>query len=190
MAATSKKAHLDAPEFIAALWALGPTDRLRLQKKAKYRALGSGMEGDDLLQEVILRTLEEDGRKCPTNVPLPLYLDNAMRSIADGERAKYKRELPDGVGQAHDGPLATALDPASSPADASLARIVLSELLESLQQIFEGDPQALAVIIGDLEEWSADDIKDMEGMDDKQYTAARKRVRRAIERNFGKRENP
>jgi DNA-directed RNA polymerase specialized sigma24 family protein len=187
---TPKKTVLDGPEFIAALRALSPTDRLRLRKKAKYRALGSGMEGDDLLHEAVLRTLEEDGRKCPTDVALPIYLDNAMRSIADGERAKYKRELPDGVGQGQDGPLATALDPAPSPADAALARIVLAEVLDSLQQSFGDDPQALAVIIGDIEEWSADDVKDMEGMDDKQYAAARKRVRRAIERKFGTRENP
>jgi hypothetical protein len=178
---SSKKAVLDGPEFIAALRALSAADLFRLQKKAKYRALGSGMGGDDLLHEAIVRTLDEDGRKCPSDVALPVYLDNAMRSIADGERAKYGRELADGVGQPQDGALATALDPSPSPADAALARITLADVLASLQQSFQSDPQALAVVIGWIEEWSADEIKQVEGMDDNQYAAARKRVRRAIE---------
>jgi hypothetical protein len=121
---------------------------------------------------------------------LPVYLTNAMRSIANGEREKYVREFPAGVGQAQDGPLATALDGAPLPSDAALDRIVLAEVLESLQQSFQCDPQALAVIIGYIEEWSADEIKEMESMDNKQYAAARKRVRRAIELRLGTRENP
>jgi DNA-directed RNA polymerase specialized sigma24 family protein len=190
LAVSPKKAHLDRAEFVAALRALERADLLRLDKKAKHRALGSGMEGDDLLHEAIVRTLEEDGRNCPSHVALPVYLDNAMRSIADGERAKYRRELPDGVGQPQDGALATALDPAPLPADLALARIDLLKVLDSLQQTFENDPQALAVIIGNLEEWSATEIKDMEGMNEKQYAAARKRVRRAIERKSDTREHP
>jgi DNA-directed RNA polymerase specialized sigma24 family protein len=161
---------------------------LLLRKKAKYRALGSGMESEDLFQEAILRTLEEDGRKCPLDVPVPIYLDNAMRSIADGERAKYVRERPAGIGQPQDGPIAAALDPAPLPSDAALARIDLAGVLDSVQQIFEKDSQAQAVIIGDMEGWSADEVKDLEGMDDNQYAAARKRVRRGLARKFGKRD--
>jgi DNA-directed RNA polymerase specialized sigma24 family protein len=183
----AQRALLDGPGFIAALRALDPSDLLLLRKKAEYRALGSGMEGEDLFQEAILRTLEEE-RNCPTDVPLPVYLDNAMRSIADGERTKYVRERPSGIGQPQDGPVAAALDPAPSPSDAALARIDLAEVLESVQQIFENDPQAQAVVIGDMEGWSADEIKDLGGMDDKQYAAARKRVRRGLTGKFGKRE--
>ncbi len=35
--------------------------------------------------------------------------------------------------------------------------------------------------MGDMEGWSADEIKDLGGMDDQQYAAARKRVRRGLE---------
>lgn len=146
------------------------------------------MEGDDLFHEAILRTLEEDGRKCPSDVPVAVYLDNAMRSIADGERAKYVRERPSGLGQPQDGPIGEALDPAPSPSDAVLARIDLAEVLESIQQIFENDSQAQAVVIGDMEGWSAEEVKDLGGMDDKQYAAARKRVRRGLTGRFGKPE--
>src|SRR6266851_4885921 len=100
----SERSVLTRDEFIAALRALSPAGLLRLEKKARFRALGSGMEANDLLQEAILRTLEEDGRKCPSDVPIPIYLDNAMRSIADGERKKYVRERPAGAGQSDEGP--------------------------------------------------------------------------------------
>jgi hypothetical protein len=90
----SERSVLTRDEFIAALRALS---LVRLKEKANFRALGSGMEGDDLFQEAILRTLEEDGRKCPSDVPVHVYLDNAMRSIADGERKKYVRERPAGA---------------------------------------------------------------------------------------------
>ena len=185
--AVTQRAFLDGPGFIAALRAMEPSDLLLLRKKAKFRALGSGMEGEDIFQEAILRTLEED-RNCPADVPVCVYLDNAMRSIADGERAKYVRERPAGIGQLQDGPIAAALDPGPSTSDAALARIDLAEVLDSMQQIFEDDPQAQAVIIGDMEGWSADDVKDLEGMDGNQYAAARKRVRRGLARKFGKRE--
>ena len=184
----AQRAFLDGKEFAAAIKALKPSELLRLREKAIYRAWGSGMEGDDLFQEAIVRTLEEEGRKCPCDVPVPVYLDNAMRSIADGERAKYAREAPAGVGQCDEGPLAAASDPAPLPSEAALARIELAEVIDSIQQIFKKDLQAQAVIMGDVEGWSADEVKDLGGMDDNQYLAARKRVRRGLARKFGQRE--
>ncbi len=187
----SERSALTRDEFIAALRALSPAGLVRLKEKAKFRALGSGMEGDDLFQEAILRTLEEDGRKCPSDVPVHVYLDNAMRSIADGERKKYVRERPAGSGQSVEGPdeelLVDPPDPAPSPADTALARIELDEVLDALEQMFAGDPEAEAVIMGDLEGWSANEVKDLGKMDDKQYAAARKRVRRGLARKFGNR---
>lgn len=187
----SDRPVLTRDEFIAALRALPPADLARLEEKAKFRALGSGLDGDDLLQEAIMRTLEENGRKCPSDVSVPIYLDNAMRSIADGERKKYVRERPAGVAQSDDGqnqdPPVDPPDPAPSPSDTVVARIELGEVLDELQQMFEDDPEAQAVIMGDLEGWSAEEVKDLGNMDDKHYAAARKRVRRALARKFGNR---
>jgi DNA-directed RNA polymerase specialized sigma24 family protein len=187
----SERPVLNHDEFLAALRALSPADLTRLKVKAGFRALGSGMEGDDLSQEAIRRTLEDDRRKCPSDVPVPIYLDNAMRSIADGERRKYVRERPGGPGQHDEEEAEKALvdppDPAPLPSDIALARIELGKVVDGLEQMFADDPEAQAVIMGDFEGWSADEVKDLGKMDNKKYAAARRRVRRGLARDFGNR---
>lgn len=185
MTGVSQRAHLDATAFIAALNALTPAELLRLSKKSALHAPGTGTGGDDLLQEAIRRTLEPDGRKCPADVPVTVYLDNAMRSIADGERVKYAREAP-AAGEKSDRSAAGATTDYSHSAEATV--VVQDELertVEGLEAMFADDPQALAVLIGDMEGWSAQEIKKAESIDDTQYATARRRVRRAIERKFG-----
>lgn len=188
MTGVPRSAHLDNAAFIAALSALAPADLLRLRKKSGFRAMGTGMEGDDLLNEAVQRTLEDNGRSCPADVPVAVYLDNAMRSIADGEREKYARQRPGGDGHDENSPVGKLADGNPSPADAALDRIELQRVVDRIQEIFADDPQAQAVVIGDMEGWSPDEIREMEPMDDKQYATARKRVRRALEREFGGRD--
>ena len=188
MTGAPRSAHLDNAGFIAALSALALTDLLRLRKKSAYRAMGTGMEGDDLLHEAVQRTLEDDGRNCPADVPVAVYLDNAMRSIAEAEREKYARQTPAGDGHDEDSLVGKLADGNPSPADAALDRIELQRVVDRIQEIFADDPQAQAVVIGDMEGWSPEEIRQMEPMDDKQYAAARKRVRRALEREFGGRD--
>ena len=57
----------------------------------------------------------------------------------------------------------------------------------SVQEIFKEDLQAQAVVMGDMEGWSADEVKDLVGINDQQYAAARKRVRRGLAKKFGER---
>ena len=188
MAGVTRDAHLDNAAFVAALVALEPADLIRLRKKSTYRAVGTGMQGDDLLNEAILRTLEEHGRNCPANVPVAVYLDNAMRSIANGEREKYARRMPVGDGHDEKSAVGKLPDGNPSPADTALDRIELERVVDRIQEIFADDPQAQAIVIGDMEGWSSEEIKEMEPMDNRQYASARRRVRRALDREFGERD--
>ncbi len=188
MTGVPDSAYLDNTAFIAALQDLEPAALLRLRNKSAYRAAGTGMAGDDLLHEAIRRTLEEDGRNCPADVTVPVWLDNAMRSIASSDREKFARERPAGDGHDEASPVGRHAADNPSPADTALDRITLERVIERIQDIFADDPQALAVVIGDMEGWSASEIREMEPMDEKEYAAARKRVRRAIERDFGGKE--
>lgn len=188
MANVMRNAHLDNESFIAELKALKCSDLIRLRKKSAYRALGTGMEGNDLLNEAICRTLEKDGRNCPANVPIGVYLDNAMRSIADSEREKYIRQVPVGDWDEENSEVNKSMDNNLSSDDAVLDSIELEQIVDRIQDIFADDPQAQAIVIGVMEGWSPKEIKEMEPMDDKQYASARRRVRRALDREFGRRD--
>lgn len=179
---------MDNAEFIAALNALTPAELLRLGKKAAYRAMGTGMEGDDLLHEAVVRTLDEDGRTCPAGVPVSIYLDNAMRSIAGGERKKYAQRTPVGDGHDEGSPVGKLPDKSPSPAVAALDRVEFEQVITRINHLFEDDSQAQAIVIGDMEGWSPEEIKELEPMDDKQYATARRRVRRTLDREFRGRE--
>lgn len=185
MAVPAERRYLDTAEFRAALDALSSTELIRLKKKAMYHAMGTGMEGDDLLHEAIVRTLSGDERHCPADVAVKVYLDGAMRSIADGAREKFEREAPAGSGHDEEDVVGRAADGRMSPADVATRRVDFWRGVEQLQALFGDDPEAQAVLIGDIEGWPPDEVKQMESMDDNAYAAARKRVLRTIEREFG-----
>lgn len=163
-----------------AISSLSPADMLRLHKKAKFFSPGTGMEPADLLQEAIARTLQEsDGRNCPADVSVPVFLGNAMRSIADGERDKARRIVS--LDQDSAASTITATD-GRTPEDAVAAVQQLDQIWAQLEHRFADDPQAIAVMLGLAEECTADEIKEIEPMSQHEYEAARKRVRRELER--------
>lgn len=179
---------LTAAELRSALEALRPIDLIRLRKKATALAPGTGMEPDDLLQEAVGRSLEEHGgRNCPRGVSPVIFLSNVIRSIASHAREEWAREMPVGATEDHENdPIVDAPDPAPSPEQAVIGRLDHGKTLSRIEAMFEDDPQAQAVVIGNMEGWSPDEIREMEPMSDKEYAAARKRVRRALLREYPK----
>lgn len=184
--AVQQRDVLSVTEFRSALEVLRPIDLARLRKKAQALALGTGMESDDLLQEAVTRALDENGgRNCPRNVNPVTFLGNAMRSIASHARSEWKRETPTGATDDDEtDPIADAPDPAPSPEETTIGRIDYGHTITRIETMFKDDPQAQAIVIGDMEDWSPEEICEMEPMDEKEYATARKRVRRAILREF------
>lgn len=179
---------LTAAQLRSALATLRPIDLARLQLKATILAPGTGMGPDDLLQEALASALEENGgRNCPRDVDPVTFLGNAIRSIASHARHKWAREMPIGATEENgDDPIVDAPDPAPSPEEAVIGRIDHGRTIARIEAMFEGDPKAEAIVIGRMEGWSPDEIRKMETMSDKEYAAARKRVRRALLREFPK----
>lgn len=182
--ANAARTYIDSATFRAALERLTDNDLIRLRKKAHYLALGSGVEGQDLLNEAIRRTLDEDGRNCPSDVPVTVFLANAMRSIADGEREKFDRESPSGDPHDEESAVGVVVDPAPPVDSIVQTRQVLLAVMNFIEGKFKDDAHALAVVYGICEEWTIEEVKEMEVMNDKEYDAARKRVRRAIDSQF------
>lgn len=177
---------LSAAEFRAAVDAMRDVDWARLMKKAQLLMPGTGMSARDLLHEALVRAMEENaGRNCPRTVNPAVFLGNAMRSIASHAREEWAREMPTGTVEEDERDLiADTLDEGPSPEALAISRLDHGRVIARIQEMFENDSMALAVVIGDMEGWSPEQIREMEPMSDKEYVAARKRVRRALLREF------
>ena len=188
MEAIPQREVLTTAELRLMLEALNPTDLNRLQKEATFLAPGTGMEPKDLLQEAVMRSLEENGgRTCPRDVRPVTFLCNVMKSIASHSREKWKREMPSNSSEDEEGdPILKAPDPAPSPEEAVIRHLHGKKVLARILAIFDEDLEAQAIVIGIMEDWTPREIREMESMSEKNYAAARKRVRRKLPREFPK----
>lgn len=172
-------------ELRLAIETMSKLDRIRLLKKARLLATGTGMEPDDLFQEAVARSLEENGgRTCPCDVKTMVFLGNVMRSIASHSREKWERERPTGANE--DDPFVAIPDPGPSPEEAVIGRLDYRRTITRIETMFDEDPQAQAILIGIMEDWSPHEICAMEPMSENTYAAARKRLRRKLLREFPK----
>tara|TARA_R110002126_G_scaffold67489_1_gene170908 strand:- start:1797 stop:2369 length:573 start_codon:yes stop_codon:yes gene_type:complete len=185
-----ERAYLTSDEFRVAVDSLTQSELLRLYKKGGYRAAGTGMTGQELLNEAIVRTLDKGGRNCPTDVPIAVFLGNAMRSIASSERKKFDREPAEGDANDESTVIGRAASEAADPEAQAISKMNLEKVCGKLQAIFKDDPQAEAIVIGDMEGWGPTEIKELEPMDDNSYAAARRRVRRKIAQEFSEEDRP
>lgn len=188
MEAIPQREVLSPAEMRSALEALQPTDLTRLQKEASFLAPGTGMEPNDLLQEAVMRSLEENGgRNCPRDVKLATFLCNVMKSIASHAREKWKRETPSNSSEGDgDDPIVKAPDPAMSLEEVVVGHLDYGKALAEIEAMFSEDPKAQAIVIGIMEDWTPHEIREMESMSEKEYAAARKRVQRKLLREFPK----
>ena len=175
---------LTATELRSALEALPPAAQIRLHKKAVVLAPSTGMEAEDLLQEAVVRSLEEQGgRRCPRGVRPEKFLGNVMRSFASHAREKWVRESPilTNKDDQDDTP-----DPSPCVEGIVIRRVDDDRELDRIVRMFDNDSQAQAVVIGIMEDWSPHEIREMEAMSEKEYNATRKRVRRTLLREAPK----
>ena len=188
MEAVPQREVLTVAEFRSALESLCPSDQVRLKEKANALAPGTGMEPKDLLQEALKRSLEENGgRNCPRNVKPAIFLGNVMKSIASHARQKRKREpLINSSKDDEDDPTANVPDPRPSPEEVVIGHLDYVKVLTRIEEMFDKDPKVQAIVIGIMEGWSPQEIREMEPMSKKEYEAARKRVLRKLLREVPK----
>ncbi len=175
-------ATLDIDQARDAVAALTATDLLRLQRAGAIYGVSIGVDGMDLVNEAISRALG-GVRACPTDVPFVVFLRNAMRSIASAERARMKEEaMLESMTGGPDGPL-TAIDwtaPGRTCEETLLAREDTAARLKALETLFADDEDAQLVLMGDLDEMSAADIRAMNEWSEQAYASVRRRMRRKL----------
>ena len=175
-------ATLDIDQARDAVAALTATDLLRLQRAGAIYGVSIGVDGMDLVNEAISRALGGI-RACPTDVPFVVFLRNAMRSIASSERGRMKEEpMSESMTGDPDGPL-TAVDrtaPGRTGEETLLAREDTDARLKALEALFADDEDAQLVLMGDLDEMSAVDIRAMNEWSEQAYASVRRRMRRKL----------
>ena len=88
---------LSLPEVNRAIEALSPEDHARLEWLSRNHAWGCPTEPADLLQNALVKLLGGE-RRCRVGVSIVREADEAMRSLADNERKKWRRTPVESLG--------------------------------------------------------------------------------------------
>lgn len=152
---------------------------------------------DDLLNEVIVRALRaaegERGRRWPLDVEFVAFVIMTMKGLADDSRHAFTQthfESADTVeleGVTPDDAFARAgMTHPDAPTLAAAAEDEqrAADELRRIDEHFEGDSEVIWIIEGRRDGLSANEIRKLSEMVEKQYEAARKRFRRGLQKLF------
>jgi len=185
--APGEPAHDTLPpsEVAAALRSLPEAGWLRLRKIARYYANICALEPEDLLQTALTRALAGE-RQCPIQVDVVRFLAEAMRSIASvsqkaGQAWQAALRLVQPA-EAEDAEFQVAALP--SPEDAISSEQEAVRIKATILRLFDDDLIAQAIIEGDMEEMTAEDIRALTGLDKVAYASKRRLIRRRIDQAF------
>lgn len=145
-------------------------------------ALGRWTEPEELIHDVIVSALEPDkGRTwCPDKVDFLGFMFGAIQSISSRAAARHSKVV------AHLGNRAPAdnvdsatVEDCESLETAVVERATARSLLQCLEAALEGDEAALGVAQCIAEDLKPREAREVLGLTDKDYDAARKRFERA-----------
>ena len=161
-----------------ALAALSDLDLVRLRALARLRAraLPTGVDWSDLLNEALARALD-GSRQWPPGVPFLVFLAGVMRSVCNDIWRRRRREaalIAFGTAAEADG-----RDVACPAADQERV-LAACEAVAAIYRLFAGDSVALRIISGLANGQSAEDIRVLNGLSPVEYDSARRRMRRAL----------
>lgn len=174
-----------SPDELREAFRLTAVERAKLVKAARHLADGSDYESDELLSEAIVRALDGT-RSCPRDIEPMAFLYNAMKSIASAawEARSLRPRIASIDAPGAENVAAAMRAPGRSAEDQLLAEEDMTKRVEALTLLFDADPDALCVVMGDLDDLAADEIRDLCGLDTAAYPTVRRRIRRTIERQY------
>lgn len=176
-------AYANYADLLGAFASLSDSDLLALRKSAIRLLDGTQFsEPADLLHEALTRCL--DGRRqWPIEVSFPLFLSNAMKSIASADRAHRKAwrsiSAKDNANDWSDDWLGGASHPSVEDAALEMERLTAVKAgSEAIRAAFANDPDASLVIEGWMEDQTANEVIAGHGISTRDYDSARKRIQR------------
>ncbi len=177
---------LPRDEVESAILAFTDDDLLRLRTISWKYAPRCKLQGDDLLQEAIVRALD-GSRKCPANISVVKFLAEAMRSIAHGEREKIENQVVtvsllganDRDGEAFDPP-----DPSPSIEETIVNEEIAAIVHDSILSLFQDGTPERDMVEGIIDGWSADELRELLNLDKTAYNSMRRLIRRRINKAY------
>ena len=174
-------------EIEDAINAFTPDHWARLKRVAGLYAAGRPIEAEDLLQKALMQAVSS--RHCPTHVDVVKFLAEAMRSIADGEKEKVEHKLTvvsaTNTEERHRAYLNHA-DPS-----VNIEKMVIDEesaeiIRRQVFALFDDDPKARDLLEGKIEDLSAEEMRELTGLDKTTYDSKWKLIRRRIAGKYPK----
>lgn len=174
-------------EIAAAIRSLTAVDLARLKMVARKYAFGRPIEPDDLLQESYIRAL--DSRACPSHVDVVKFLAEAMRSIAHGEAEKVEHKVTLVPIAKTGGP--EDAESIKDEADDAETQMIAAQRAQrciathaAVIALFDDDHTAQLVLEGMMEEMTAEEMRELTGLDKTGYDSKRKLIRRRIDKQY------
>lgn len=178
-----KRDVLSVAELKSQLDGLSQADWIRLERAANTLCWGLAIEPQDLLNEIFCRALE-GRRKCPTNVPVNVFLMGGMESIVS---AHLKKRSHDVVEQAV---IANSSD--CEEVDSFLDRhcdldtpeeiLLAQQTLDKYEKLFSDNETAQMVLMGQIDGYSPLEIQEMCGLKPVEYASNLRFIRRKLDK--------
>lgn len=153
-----------------------PAQWARLKAVANRFAFGY-LDSSDLLQEAFVRAL--DTRNCPADIDVVMFLVGIMRSIVSGEAEKAKNHpmvVMSSVAPGEQDEPVEYPDPSPSVEQDFIDK----ENRRRVLALFDDDPDAQTILEGDMDGWTAEELRELTGLDKTAYDSKRKFIRRRL----------
>lgn len=175
--------YLRLTELKLGLEALSKADWIKLGKASEVLCWGLPCEGQDLLEEVLCRALEGK-RNCPEDVPVLIFLIQAMKSLVS---AYLKMRRHNALDQAimsnpeDQEELAFLLDGKGDLATPE-ELLIAKKTLEQIDSTFTGDETAQMVLMGKLDGLSPSEIQQICDLGPVAYASTLRSIRRKLDK--------
>ncbi|CAJ4377645.1 Uncharacterised protein [Burkholderia pseudomallei] len=177
---------LSTDELKRALDAFSAGDWIKLGKAADALCWGLATEGKDLLQEALTRALAGK-RRCPRNVPVMVFLINAMRSHQDAIlRARGSDVLAQAVVVDPDDETQALLLVQQQDKETPDEILLANQTLSAIDEVFGDHEMAQMVLMGQADGLTPREIQTITGLGPVEYASVRRLIRRRLDKlNLG-----
>lgn len=158
-------------------------DWIRLGKISDSKCWGLAINGDDLLNEVLCRTLEGK-RKCPIDVPVLIFLCRAMESLVSAYLRKRNNDALEQaiVPNTDDADNENTIFDLKPSLDTPDEILHAKQILEKIDQAFSGDEKAQMVLMGQIDDLSPQEIQEIAGLSPVKYASTLRSIRRRLDK--------